>query len=60
LINMVKGIEKILYLSFFVVNLGGVVTRVIFRYDKNVTDNLPYTQKYEFAENWTYGYFMAY
>ena len=32
---------------------------VLFRYDKNVINNLPYTQKYEPAENWTYGYFAG-
>ena len=30
-----------------------------FRYDKNVKSNLPYTKKYELAENWTYGYFAG-
>ena len=29
---------------------------VLFLYDKNVTNNLPYTQKYQLAENWIYGY----
>ena len=38
---------------------GGVVTRVEFRYNKNTTSHLPYTKKYEPAENWTYGYFNA-
>ena len=38
---------------------GGVWMDVLFRYDKNATNNLPYTKKYELAENWTYGYFDA-
>ena len=32
---------------------------VAFHYDKNVKSNLPYTKKYELAENWTYGYFAG-
>ena len=32
---------------------------VVFRYNKNIILHLPYTQKYELAENWIYGYFEA-
>ena len=34
-------------------------SKVVFLYDKNVTNNLPYTKKYQLAENWTYGYFAG-
>ena len=32
---------------------------VVFLYNKNMRNNLPYTYKYELATNWTYGYFQA-